>query len=89
MTEPRTREEYADAAIRLSDVPGVIDTTVISNPNLTTQLTGEYDHVLEPVVGPEYERVPPRVLRLLAECDCGIRDVTTRGEPRHHVVEAV
>lgn len=86
MPEHRSREEYADAAIRLSDVPGVIDTTVISNPNL---ITGEYDHVVEVIVGPEYNRVPPRVLRALAESDCGIDDVTTRGNPTHHIITAI
>lgn len=44
--------------------------------------------VLELVVAPGFERVPPRVLRTLAEWDCGVIDVTTRGQPAHFVVVA-
>ena len=36
--------------------------------------------VLEVVLGPDADRIPPGVLRALAECDCGIGAVQKQGE---------
>jgi hypothetical protein len=45
-------------------------------------------HVLELTVGPGYDRVPPRVIRVLAECDVGVYDTTPRPDG-HFTVLAV
>ena len=37
------------------------------------------DRVLEVVLGPKVDRVPPGVLRSLAEYDCGIKTVQAQG----------
>lgn len=83
MTEVRDPADLRDAADVLAALPGVIDpVTVQPDPQLDA-------FTVEITVGPSYDRVPPRVLRTLAEHDLGIHDVTTRGEPVHHIVHAV
>jgi hypothetical protein len=46
------------------------------------------DPILEVVCAPEHDTVPPRVLRILAECGLGIADVTPQGSPSHLFVTA-
>lgn len=82
MTEVRNPQDLRDAAAELAALPGVTDPMVQHDPRRDA-------HVVELVVGPHSERVPPRVLRTLATHDLGIDDVTTRGNPTHHVVTAV
>lgn len=83
MTEVRDPQDLRDAATELAALPGVIDpVTVQPDPQLD-------EFTVEITVGPHSERVPPRALRTLATHDLGIDDVTTRGNPTHHVVTAV
>lgn len=82
--EHRSPDDLNAAKTTLAGVPGVIQVTLVETPNRA----GQPAH-LEVVCGPERERVPPRVLRILAECDCGIRDVSRQGDPAHYIVTAV
>lgn len=43
---------------------------------------------LEVVVGPQYSRVPPRVLRVLADHDLGVESVTPQGDGEWLIVQA-
>lgn len=43
--------------------------------------------VVEAVLEPRLDRVPPSVLRTLAEHDLGVSRVTDQGRPVHKVVE--
>lgn len=73
------------AKTTLAGLPGVVAADVVDQPNL---LTGGEDRHLEVVLTPEHDRVPPRVVRILAECGLGIDDVSRQGSPSHVVVTA-
>lgn len=70
--------EVADA---LDGLPGVVGTDLPEDDDRTD------GPLLEITVGPEYDRVPPRVLRKLGKHDVGIYSSTPRGE--YHTVLAV
>jgi hypothetical protein len=84
MAEHVATHEYQRAARALNAIPGVVD----------TQLYESGDHpqldrgCIEITVGPDYERVPPRVLSVIREHGLGLRpDLGGRiGEPAHFVV---
>lgn len=79
MIEPA---QLHDAADDLAGLPGVVATDVLDrDPRVQRPL-------LEITVGPRYERVPPRVLRKIAEHDLGTRSITPRPEG-HFVVEVL
>lgn len=82
MIEYKPPERMRQAGQVLLGLPGVVDVDVLTTDVRTGTPT------LEICVGPDFDRVPPRVLRTLAEFDLGIDDVTTRGDPTHHVVLA-
>lgn len=71
-----------DAADDLAGLPGVLAADVLDRDPRTQR------PLLEVVAGPGYERVPPRVLRKIAEHDLGVRAVTPRPNG-HYVVEVV
>lgn len=62
-------------------MPDVTDVGVTAAPD-----DGER---VEIVCGPDFERVPPRVLRVLADHDCGVRDVSRQGDRDHFFIVAV
>ena len=75
MTEYRSEAELSIAVDALRHLPGVADAAVVAR--------AEYDTaVVEVVIAEGYARVPPRVLRRLAEHDCGIVDVSRQGTQR-------
>jgi len=85
MAEVVAREQYQRCADALEALPGVRAADVLGND-------GRLDRpCIEVVVGPAYERVPPRVHRTIAEHDFGTRpDLSgSRGQPRHHIVVVV
>jgi hypothetical protein len=82
MTDARTIEECAVARSALEALPGVVAVSAVERDPRTGRNT------LEITVGPDYQHVPARVLRTLADHDFGIRDVTSRGDPRHYVIVA-
>jgi hypothetical protein len=83
VTEHKSPEDLTDAADDLAALPGVVDVVTIT-PDARLDA-----FVVELTVGPGYQRVPPRVLRCLGDHDLGIHDVTTRGDPTHHIVTAI
>jgi len=79
MTKHRSRASLEAAAEHVAMLPGVA----------TAEVTTREDHgrdVIELVIGAEYERVPPRVLRRLTSHDCGVVDVSRQGT--HRIVTA-
>jgi hypothetical protein len=80
-----TPDDLNAAQVTLSGVQMVVQADVVEQPNLKT---GTTDAHLEVVCAPEHDTVPPRVLRILAECGLGIRDVTPQGDPAHLFVTA-
>ena len=76
--EAARRERYQRAARVLAEVTGVEAADVIEHdPRLNRPS-------IEILVGPEYVRVPPRVLRAIAECDLGLWDSSPKAE--YHVL---
>lgn len=74
-------DDYEKCANRLRSLPGVEAVDVNEDdPRVDGPLA-------ECTIGPGFDRVPPRVLRTIADCDLGIDDVSTQGvEPtRYHV----
>ena len=85
MPEVVGRERYHDAAAALEQLVGVRAVDVFAEG-------GQLDRpCLEVVVGPGYERVPPRVLRVVAAHDMGIRPDLSggQGRPPHWVLVVV
>jgi hypothetical protein len=79
MVEHRSPERLEVAAEATARLPGVLTASV--------EWREDYDRrVIELVVAPEYERVPPRVLRRLTDHDCGVVDVSRQGT--HRTVDA-
>jgi len=76
--------EYEDAADALEAVPGVKDTQIYG-PGDHPQLDRE---CIEITVGPDYERVPPRVLATVREHGLGLRPGLGGriGQPAHFVL---
>jgi len=83
MPEVVAREQYEDCADALRALPGVRAVDVLDDDARLDR------PCIEVVVGPGYERTPPRVLRAIAEYDFGVRSVTSRGQPRHFVVVVI
>jgi len=79
MPEHRSRASLEAAAEHVAMLPGVATTEVIESDEYARPLVSV-------VVGKEYERVPPRVLRALTQRDCGIVDVSRQGT--HRIVRA-
>jgi len=85
MPELVNAEQYDKFAGEVICIPGVRAADVIrDDPRLDRPC-------VELVIGPGYERVPPRVLRKVAEFDFGTRpDLSgSRGRPRHWTVVVV
>lgn len=83
MTEHRTATDLETAADALRGRSGVAAVDVIEeDPRLDRP-------AIEIVIEPGYDRVPPHILRALAEQDCGLHDVSPRGAPKHFVIVAV
>jgi len=84
MPEYVPTHEYQAAADALEVLPGVKETQVY-DPGQHPQLDRG---CIEITVGPDYERVPPRVLGVIREHDLGLRpDFGGRiGQPVHYVV---
>jgi len=85
MSETVHVEQYHECADDLAGLPGVRVVDVLAND-------GRLDRpCIEVTVGPGYERVPPRVLRIVAEFDFGTRpDLSgSRGQPRHWTLVVV
>jgi len=81
-----TDDLTADAADRVADalraLPGVEHVAITHvDPRVSDRRSLEVTHAAG------YERVPPRVLRTLAEHDCGVVDVTRQGE--HPILLAI
>jgi len=81
-----TGDLTADAADRVADdlraLPGVEHVTIThADPRVDERRSLEVTH------SAGYARVPPRVLRALAEHDCGVVDVTRQGE--HPILLAI
>lgn len=74
------RHDLREAAQVLLGTPGVQSVDVLEDIDGTPKL--------EAVVGPRYERVPPRVLRIAGRHDVGLDPdaSASRGQPRHFVV---
>lgn len=83
MPEHRDPRELERAADEIEAVTGVVAADFIHEDARLGRPS------IEIVIDPEYSRVPPRVLRKLAEHDLGLHDVAPRGMPRHFVVVAV
>jgi hypothetical protein len=85
MPEVVAREQYEQCADTLRALPGVRAVDVLATD---TRLDRP---CIEVVIGPGYERVPPRVHRVIAEHDFGTRPdlAGARGQPRHFVVVVV
>lgn len=77
--EVRTERELDAIADALDANPHVAAVEVAPLPN------GRL--VVEAVLQPNLDRVPPSVLRTLVEHDLGIADVSPRGSPSHLFVE--
>jgi len=76
-------QEYEAAAADLRALPGVVAVDVLDrDPRIQRPL-------VEVVVGPGYERVPPRVLRTIADHDLGVRRTVPQGTGGHFTVEVV
>lgn len=82
MPEVRSPTEYRLAAEALLEHP------CVRACQRTTRPDG-HEVVLEFVIEPGVDRVPPGVLWTLWDYDFGIRDVSPRGSPKHLIVEAV
>lgn len=80
--DTRTIAECATARQALESLPAVVAVSVLQDDPRFER------NVLEVTVGPDYDRVPPAVLRVLAEYDFGVRDTSPRGDPRHYTVVA-
>lgn len=74
MSEHRSPAGHDDAAEKLALLPGVAAVDVIA---ADPALGGP---VLELAVGPKFSRLPPRVLRVLAEFDLGIHEMDHTGD---------
>lgn len=69
----------------LADVAGVVTTDLLDADESHTD-----GPLLEVVIAEGYARVPPRVLRTIAECDCGVRTARPQGSgASHRIVEVV
>ena len=79
MPEHRSRASLEAAAEHVAMLPGVVTSEVIDSDEYARPLVSV-------VVGTEYERVPPRILRRLTDHDCGIVDVSRQGT--HRIVRA-
>jgi len=76
-------QQYRDVATALRGLPGVVAVDVMErDPRIQRPL-------VEVVVGPGYERVPPRVLRTIADHDLGVRRTVPQGTGGHFTVEVV
>lgn len=73
MPNSRPASGHDEAAAALRDLPGVEAADVLA---ADPALGGP---VVELAVGPGFERVPPRVLRVLARHDLGIHEVDCVG----------
>lgn len=81
MPEHAPVERYRECADALRTLPAVVAADVLETDIRTGTPT------IEVVV--EAERVPPSVLRTLADHDRGIWDATHRGDPTHTVAIVV
>lgn len=79
MPEHRSRASLEATAEAVAMLPGVTTAEVVDSD-------AHGRTVIEVVVGSEYERVPPRVLRRLVDRDCGVVDVSRQGT--HRIVTA-
>jgi len=84
MSETVATHEHRTAAETLDALPGVVDTQVFA-PGDHPQLGRS---CIEIMVGPDYARVPPRVLGVIRDHDLGLRpDLGGRtGQPAHFVL---
>lgn len=83
MTEHRPPEDYDALADALTALPGVIFADHVRDPVVPDR------PIVEAVVGRDYDRLPPRVLRTIADHDFGVWDVSRRGDPSFYVVVAL
>ena len=79
-----TPDDLNSAQVTLSGVQMVVHAEVVDPVH---HAAGDAP-ILEVVCAPEHDTVPPRVLRILAECGLGVRDVTPQGDPAHLFVTA-
>lgn len=77
-------DHYRDAAGDLIDLTGVLAVNVLEDP-------AALDRPCIEVVVDGYERVPPRVHRVIADHDLGTRPdlAGARGQPRHWTLVVV
>lgn len=84
MSETVAVHRYRECATSLSMTTGVRNAEVIVNDQ---RLDG---HCIEVVVGPDYERVPPRVLGILRDHGLGTRpDLGGSIGPGHYLLVVV
>jgi hypothetical protein len=79
-----TPDDLNSAQVTLSGVQMVVSAEVVD----PVPFTDSDESMLEVICAPEHDTVPPRVLRILAECGLGIADVTPQGSPSHLFVTA-
>ena len=83
MPEMVSKTEYDRAAEDLLGLAGVRAADVLDrDPRADRPL-------LELTVGPGYLRVPPRVLRSIANHDLGVRSIQPQGANGHLIVEVI
>jgi hypothetical protein len=84
MSEVISMDHYRDCAADLIDLTGVLATNVLEDP-------GALDRPCIEVTIDGYERVPPRVHRVIAQHDLGTRPdlAGTRGQPRYWTLVVV
>ena len=80
MPEMASPDQYRRFADDVGALPGVVAADVLDrDPRLQRPLC-------EVTVGPKYERVPPRVLRTVADYDLGLHDCSPRPEGYYTLV---
>lgn len=82
MTDDLTAANADRTADTLRSLPGV-RSVAITHPDVRV----DERRSLEVTIGEGYRRVPPRVIRVLAEHDCGVTDVSRQGD--HPVLLAI
>ena len=81
MHETRSHKSMARLVDDLRDLPTVADVETLG--------IAVEDAVVSVLLLPGIDRVPPAVLRTLAQNDAGIADVSPQGEPAHLIIEII